>query len=142
MNNTKTKLYVILASVLGGLIVLYVLSSNVIPKLLVTRSKAAVAGKVNLAGSYLIGGKIMCKPDGVDKCVVNAFVVDAEDRGITGRTVKLSGATGIVPPQATTDVTGKAKFEITSAVEGQFKITATVDGAPMNGKSVTVIFRN
>lgn len=142
MNNTKTKLYVAIGGVLAGLIVLYILSSSVIPKLLVTRSGATVVGKVDLGSSYFLAGKIMAKADGKDKCIVNVFVRDASNVGVVGRVVKLSGASNIVPEQAVTDAIGKAQFEITSTIEGQFPLSATVDGAPMIGKNVTVIFRN
>lgn len=142
MNNTSTKLYIVIAGLLGGLIVLYFLSSSIIPKLLVTRSSANMSGSASLPASYLLGGKILCKADGIDKCVVNMFVVDADNKGVLGKVVKLSGLDSIVPAQVKTDVTGRAKFEMTSVVEGQFKITATVDGVALPGKSVTVIFRN
>lgn len=84
----------------------------------------------------------MAKADGKDACVVNVFVRDSQDIGVVGRSVELSGAANISPEQVVTDVNGVAKFEITSTTEGQFKIEATVDGAPMVGKMVTVTFRN
>ena len=142
MNSTKTKLYLAMVGILAGLVVLYILSSAIIPQLLVTRSKAALSGKVNLASSYLLGGKTMARPDGKDKCVVNVFVRDGNDIGVMGRRVQLTGTSNIVPEEVATDAIGKAQFEITSTVEGQFKIAATVDGIPLNGKSVTVVFRD
>ena len=84
----------------------------------------------------------MAKADGKDKCIVNVFVRDANNIGVVGSKVKLSGISNIVPEQAVTDMIGKAGFEITSTVEGQFKLDATVDGVLMPRKSVTVIFRN
>lgn len=142
MNNTNMKLYLVITGILFGLIVLYVFSSSVIPKLLVTRSKAALTGKVDIAASYLLGGKITAKADGREGCIVNVFIRDKNDKGLSGNVVKLTGMNNITPTQALSDVNGMASFEMVSLEEGQFKITATVDGAPMTGKEVTVIFRN
>jgi len=40
-----------------------------------------------------------------------------------------------------TDVNGKASFEVKSAKEGQFKLSAMIDGVAV-GKVVVVTFRN
>lgn len=142
MNNTNTKYILALVGILGGLIVLYILSSNVVPKLLITSSKAAVETKMAVSSSYVIGGKTMAKADGTDACVVNVFLRGSDDKAVAGKTVILSGLDSITPKQVKTDIDGHAKFQITSTVEGKFEITAAVDGVPMTGKSVTVVFRN
>ena len=79
----------------------------------------------------------MATADGVDKCVVNVFITDADGKGISGKQVQLSGLGTL---NAVTNASGKASFELVSTVAKQYDLTATVGGAQV-GKTLTVTFR-
>jgi len=122
-----------------GILFLGFMATKVIPKMYVTWTKAAPASKVSLADSYLIGGKILAKSDGIDKCVVNVFVLDSSGKGVKGTQVSLSGMSeGDIEALSGDD--GKATFEISSAQAGQFTLSASIGGSPL-AKSVKVTFR-
>lgn len=131
----------ILSVVLGiiGIGFIYFMAQSVVPKVLVTFTKAAPASKVSLTSSYLLGGRILAKADGVDKCTVNVFVLDESSKGVSGKLVVLSGMGSDL--ELMSDINGNAKFEITSATEGQYELSASVDGVAL-GKSLKVTFRN
>ena len=67
------------------------LAVKIVPSVLVTLTKAAPASKVSVTNSYVLGGKILARADGEEKCVVNVFVLDKDGKGIKGITVSLSG---------------------------------------------------
>lgn len=137
--DNKMMITVVLVIVVAGGV--FGLSNYVVPRILVSLIKAAPASKVSLRNSYFIGEKILAKADGKDKCKVNVFVVDSEGRGIVGKSVILEGLDSISgKPQMSGD-NGEASFEMTSLKEGQFNITAGIEGMPMV-KTVKVTFRN
>lgn len=122
-----------------GMLFLGFMATKVIPKMFVTWTKAAPASKVSLADSYLIGGKILAKSDGSDKCVVNVFVLDSSGKGVKGTQVTLSGLNdGDMETLSGDD--GKATFEISSVQAGQFTLSASIGGSPL-AKTVKVTFR-
>lgn len=131
----------LLSALLGiiGVIFVYFMAQSVVPKVLVTFTKAAPASKVSLSSSYLLGGRILAKADGVDKCTVNVFVLDASSKGVSGKLVVLSGMKDDL--EVVSDMDGKAQFEITSNAEGQYELSASVDGVAL-GRSLKVTFRN
>jgi hypothetical protein len=135
------KPYVVVAIVLLSLGLVYFLASYAVPRVFVSMTKAAPASKVSLTNSRIIGETILAKADGIDKCVVNVFVMDATGKGVSGRQVFLSGMEGILPAVAATDNSGKAAFSMTSTVEKQYDISANVDGVELP-KTVKVTFRN
>lgn len=113
------------------------LGTTVIPKALITLTKASTVQKVSVKNSLLMGQKMMAKADGQEKCVVNVFVLDGDGKGITGRLVQLSGLGEL---EAATDSLGKATFELTSTTAGQYELSAQADGVPLSG-TVKVTFR-
>lgn len=113
------------------------LGTSVIPKALVTLTKASTVQKVSVKNSLIIGQKMLAKADGQDKCIVNVFVLDSEGKGIVGRSVQLSGLGSL---DAVTDSLGKTTFELTSTTAQQYELTASVGGVLLNG-TVTVTFR-
>jgi len=131
----------LLSALLGiiGVIFVYFMTQSVVPKVLVTFTKAAPVSKVSLSSSYLLGGRILAKADGVDKCTVNVFVLDASSKGVSGKLVVLSGMKDDL--EVVSDMDGKAQFEITSNAEGQYELSASVDGVAL-GRSLKVTFRN
>jgi len=115
------------------------LATSVIPKVLVTMTKAAPTMKVSLSDSYLIGSKILARADGKDNCLVNVFVLDDTGKGIKGRQVSLSGMGNEELVISGED--GKAEFKMVSEKEGQFVLEASIDGIPLQ-KTMKVTFRN
>lgn len=125
---------------LVGLGVVYFMASFVVPKMLVTLTKAAPASVVSLSKSYFIGGKLLAKADGKDSCVVNVFALDATGKGVGEKSIELTGM-GTEVLNEITDTDGKASFKVFSTTERQYKLVATIDGVPV-GRELTVTFRN
>ena len=128
-----------LGGVVIGMALIYLLAAVVVPKVMVTLTKAAPTTKVSLNSSYFIGGKVLAVADGKEACVVNVFVLDETGKGMSGRGVEL---TGVGEPQ--TEVSGAdglATFEVKSSKEGQFVLEASIEGTPLP-RTVKVTFRN
>jgi hypothetical protein len=133
----KNKLIFSGVGLLFGVILVFYLASFVVPKVLVSLTKASNTSKVSTKNSFLIGEKIMAEANGVEKCKVNVFVLDADSKGIQGRQVQLNGLGTLT---AITNDLGKASFEMTSIVAKQYQLTASVNGVLL-GKTVKVTFR-
>ena len=131
-------------SVLLGLGVVYYLTTSVIPNVMVTLTKAAPATKVSINQSRVLGSRILAKADGLDKCVVNIFLMDESGKGVKGKTADLvatDSGVEIRQMNAVTDDNGRIAYELTSLTEGQYRVEAMGDGVPV-GKTITVTFRN
>ncbi|RLC35661.1 hypothetical protein DRH14_00215, partial [Candidatus Shapirobacteria bacterium] len=61
-------------------------------------------------------------------------------KGVAGKRVELIGADNIETKNEISNKNGMVSFEIVSDQAGQFKLTATVEGVPLN-RGVTVTFR-
>jgi hypothetical protein len=126
--------------ILGVGLVLF-LSISVVPKVLVTFTKATASEQVSLASSYVLGQKILARADGKDNCIINVFLLDKNGRGVQGKTAELEGMTNIVVINPTTsDAMGKISFEMTSTEAKQYKIKAISGGSELP-QTVTVTFR-
>jgi hypothetical protein len=137
LKNKKT--YLSFGFLLMGVVLIYVLAAVVVPRVMVTLTKAAPSTKVSLNNSYFIGGKVLAVADGKDACVVNVFVLDDTGKGIKGKGVEL---TGMDEPQTEmSSADGRATFEVKSIKEGQFTLEASIEGNPMP-RTVKVTFRN
>jgi len=123
---------------LVGIVLIIYLAGFVVPRALTTLSRANSVAKVSIKNSFLIGEKIMAKADGVEKCIVNVFVLDADGKGVVGKQVQLSGLGSF---SKVSDNLGKASFELTSTIAKQYELTASVNGVLL-GNTVTVTFRN
>lgn len=138
----KYKNYVTAGLIVGALGLTYFMASFVVPKALVTFTKAAPATKVSIKDSYLLGQNILAKADGVDKCVVNVFVLDENSKGVAGKRVELTGGEAeITALSPITNTDGKASFAVVSKKEGQYKLSGTVEGMILP-KTLSVTFRN
>jgi len=69
------KQLLIISGIVAGIILVLFLSIVVVPKVLVTLTRATASEKVVVVNSYLIGQKILAKADGKDKCVVKCIFV-------------------------------------------------------------------
>jgi hypothetical protein len=139
--DVKKKKYVTLGLVSLGLVAIYFMAAFVVPRMFVTLTKAAPATRVSVADSYILGQRILARADGKDKCLINVFILDKSGKGVQGKRVVLEGVEGINAIKDMTGSDGKASFEITSVEEGQYNITAMVEGIPLT-KQVRVTFRN
>ena len=140
MENNKT-VYLFLGLALGGLLLTGYLATYVVPQALVNFSMAAPILKVSPSESYVLGSKMLAKADGVDVCKINVFVIDPSGKGIKDKTVLLKGLDGAKAVNSKTDANGMMTFTLTSIKEGQFAITAMVDGVNLQRK-VACTFRN
>ncbi|MBP9817442.1 Ig-like domain-containing protein [Candidatus Shapirobacteria bacterium] len=136
-----TKTYLIGFSAVAGLVLIYYVATVLVPRTLVTFTKAAPSQTVSVKSSYVLGEKILARADGTDKCLVNVFVLDASGKGIPGKLVSMGGIEGIKSKSPITNSEGKVVFEVVSKVEGQFTLTAQVAGVPL-AREVRVTFRN
>ena len=142
IKNKNVKPMIIAGGVVVGMILVLFLATSVVPKALVTLTRASSSGSVVVSGSYLLGDKILAKADGKDAAVVNVFLQDKNGLGVEGKTVELTGMTsGIEPINTLSDKTGKISFKLTSIVEGQFKINAIYAGSQLP-QTIVVTFRN
>ncbi len=123
-----------------GLGLVFFLSISVIPKALVTLTKASGSGRVVVATSYLLGEKILAKADGKDDCRLNVFLLDKNGRGVSGKTAELTGIEGITKINSLSNSNGKVAFKVISNIEGQFELKASIDGVELP-QTVTVTFR-
>lgn len=137
MKNKKLMIEIALG-VIGAVFVFY-MAAKVVPKLFVTWTKAAPSSKVSLTNSYMIGADILAEADGKDECEVNVFVVDKNSKGVKGIRVELIGMGETM--EAMSDNEGKANFKMVSTKEGQFALSASVGGSPLE-RSIKVTFRN
>lgn len=125
--------------VIAGLSFTLFMAITVVPKIFVSLTKAAPATKVSISDSYLLGGDILAKADGVDKSIVNVYVLDKNNKGVRGIQVSLGGMGQEMEGLSGAD--GRAVFELTSTTEGIFELTASVGGVPLD-KTLKVTFRN
>ncbi len=135
----KLKPYLGIFFVVVGLAFVFFMAIAVVPKIFVSLTKAAPATKVSINDSYLIGGDILAKADGVDKSIVNVYVLDKSSKGVKGIQVSLSGMGEEMEGLSGSD--GKTVFELTSTTEGTFELTASISGVPL-AKTLKVTFRN
>ena len=144
MKSVNSKYAFLALGLIVSLLGIYFVSAELVPRVLVTMTKAAPARKVSLGNSYVLGSKMLAKADGKDKNVVNVFVLDDRSQGVAGKQVALSSKEGLVALEGNasmTDNQGKETFEFASAKEGIFEIEASVDGVPMP-QGVRLTFRN
>jgi hypothetical protein len=140
-NKNKKVLVIALCTIIGVGVILY-LATNIIPRSLVSVvTRASSFDKLSLKDSYLIGQKILAKANGKDQVVVNVFLIDSQGKGISKKNVMLSGMDNSAELIGSTDESGKATFKVTSQKEGQYSLSATVDGAQLP-KKLMVTFRN
>ena len=141
-NKKSLRPMVIAGGVVVSMVLVLFLATSVVPKALVTLTRASSSGNVVVSGSYLLGEKILAKANGKDACIVNVFLQDKNGLGVEGKTVELTGMTsGIEPVNALSDKTGKVSFKLVSTTEGQFKINALYGGSQLP-QTIVVTFRN
>jgi len=122
-----------------GMAVMGYVGGVLLPKQLVTMTRAASNGKPSPSNSIMIGTKILAESGGDDSCKVNVFVADKDNRPLMDANVVLTGAEDVEPKQIKTNEDGKAVFSIKSINPGIYKLSATVDGMAIKS-GLTVMF--
>lgn len=107
-----------------------------------TTGKASGSGEPSLENSYLFASPLYASSGGVEKIRVTVFVLDAQGSGVSGRTVVLGQNSNLTVQalQNTTDSYGKAVFDTSSAVPGEYVIEAAVDQKTLN-QNLRISFR-
>lgn len=124
------------------LIIIFILylATSVLPKTLVTLTRASFSEKVVASNSYLIGEKILAKADGEDNCIVSVFLLDKNSKAVKGKNVELIGIENVIP-SGVSDNDGKITFKLTSVEEKQYRINANYSGQQLP-QTIVVTFRN
>jgi len=139
-NNKKLKLYSVIAVVF--IFGFYYMAAKVLPQYTVNyMTRATRVGEVDYKQSTLIGAKSLCKADSIDTCKVTVALADENGLPVAGKVANLSGVSGIKALSTTSDKLGMIAYEVTSTVEGQFEMSAEVDGKQIE-KTVILTFRN
>lgn len=129
---------------MGGalLVIVFILflAISVLPKTLVTLSRASFSDRVEVSNSYLIGEKILAKADGEDNCIVSVFLLDKNGKAVKGKNVELTGMDNI-PASTPSDNDGKITFRLTSVEEKQYSIRASYSGQTLT-QTIVLTFRN
>jgi len=114
------------------------LATSIMPKALITLTKASGSSKVVVNKSFLIGEKVLAKADGIEECIVDVFAMDNDGQGVAKKQVILLGTDGEL--SGITDVNGKISFKITSSEAKQMNLTATIGGNALS-KTLMITFR-
>lgn len=133
--------WILVGMIVFGLTGMYLTANYLIPKTLISLVKASPSDKISINKSYVLGGKILARANGKDKCIINVFMLNENSRGVPGKKVLLTGAQDVVAVNDVTDSFGRAVFEVTSMTEGQFLISASSDGVTL-AKELKITFRN
>ncbi|MFZ2152888.1 MAG: Ig-like domain-containing protein [Microgenomates group bacterium] len=139
--NSNTGLYLKVGGIVVAIVFIVFMAAYVVPRALITLTKAAPATMVSLGDSTILGQKILAKANGTDDCIVNVFILDKNSKGVPNKQVMLEGMEDIIPAVATTNTDGKVSFAIKSNKEGTFELTGVVEGTALN-KTIKVTFRN
>ncbi|MDD4027380.1 MAG: Ig-like domain-containing protein [Candidatus Shapirobacteria bacterium] len=126
--------------VFSAIVFILYLTTTVLPKTLVLMSRASFSDKVSVSSSFMVGEKILAKADGKDDCVISVYLLDKNDKAVSGKNVELTGMDNI-PLSTPSDGNGKITFKLTSSEEKQFKINASYGGQQFP-QTIVVTFRN
>lgn len=91
--------------------------------------------------SYLFASPLRAKADGMEKIRLTVFLLDGNGMGVAKKTVEVNRETNlnVEEIQKVTDDSGKAVFDISAAVSGQYFLAAKTEGKEMAQK-VRVVF--
>jgi len=140
-NKKKIRLYSVIAIIF--LFGFYYTAAKVLPQYTVNyMTRATRVGEVDYKQSTLIGAKSLCKANGIDTCKITVVLTDENGLAVAGKTAKLLGVVGVKAVASnTSDKLGMIAYEVTSMIEGQFEMSAEVEGQVIE-KKVVLTFRN
>lgn len=96
---------------------------------------------VSIENSYMFASPLTAATGNVEKIRVTVFILDGTGAGVSGKIITLKGVEnlGVTTVLGTTDMTGKAIFDVAAGTSGSYKISAEVGGVTL-AQSVTVTF--
>lgn len=100
-------------------------------------SRASVARvDISAENSYVFSNPLKALSDGKEKIRVTVFVLNSQGLGVFGKKVTLTANSQVVvdPIQPTTDSTGKAIFDYTSTIPGEYYLEVTADNVTLPQK--------
>jgi hypothetical protein len=100
-------------------------------------SRASVARvDISAENSYVFSNPLKALSDGKEKIRVTVFVLNSQGLGVFGKKVTLTANPQVVvdPIQPTTDSTGKAIFDYTSTIPGEYYLEVTADNVTLPQK--------
>ncbi len=105
------------------------------------RATTSNSSPIALENSYLFASPLQAKADGKELIRVTVFILDGRGLGVPGKEVSLNlpSTVNSIPTQPTTDDTGKAIFDLSSASAGKFEIQAHTEGKSLPQK-VRIVF--
>lgn len=114
-----------------------VLQTTVFVKKATTTNQSSVA----LENSYLFVSPLQAKADDKEKMRLTVFILDGRGMGIAGQSVSLitSSKINVTSIQSQTDDSGKAVFDLTSGIAGQFTVSAKSNNTTLP-QQVKVVF--
>lgn len=137
-NRTKSILIV------AVLFVCLLISLLLIPKTVVLFSKATSTSNnsITLENSYLFASPVQAQADGQEKIRISVFLLDGRGLGVSNKTVSLGLPSTItsIQTQPVTDESGKAIFDLLSNTQGNFSISASVNGTQIPQKLKIVFY--
>jgi hypothetical protein len=120
-----------------GIIIILIIIFALIFALYISKNRVLVLSRaygsgnqVELANSYLFASPLKAKAGSSERIRVTVFVLDSQGKGVFGRNVILgeSDSIRVLPVQPTTDLIGRAVFDVAGSVSGYYVLEATVDG--------------
>lgn len=140
---------ILIAIVFFSIIILFLLARFAVPQVLVYLTQATRSTTYSLSNSYIFGSPLVAAADGETKVRINAFLLDTQGLGVPDKQIVLlakpkavtaEGSVQVRDVQPMTDKFGKTVFEVVSRYQGQFIISASVDGVEFP-QTVTITFR-
>jgi len=118
---------VVLIIVILALILALYFSKN---RVLILSRAYGSGNQVELANSYLFASPLKAKAGSSERVRVSVYVLDSQGKGVFGRNVILgeSDSIRVLPVQPTTDLIGRAVFDVAGSVSGYYVLEAKVDG--------------
>lgn len=98
-------------------------------------------GEVVGENSYLFASPLRAKADGLEKIRLTVFLLDGSGMGVSKKTVEMNRDQRLMVEeiQKVTDDTGKAVFDISTGISGQYNLSVKLEGKEMAQK-VRVVF--
>ena len=119
------------ATILIIIILILILSLYLSKNRIMVFSRAYGSGNlVELANSYLFASPLKAKAGSSERIRVTVFVLDSQGKGVFGKTVIMGSNDSVrtLPVQPTTDLIGKAVFDVSASAPGYYLMEAKVDG--------------
>ena len=134
----KKYLFIIIFLIIALFSSLYlVLQTTIFTKKATSTNNSAVV----LENSYLFASPLQAKADDKEKIRLTIFILDGRGLGVQNQTVRLSTSSKITTTevQSITDESGKAVFDLTSEISGQFPVSAVTNTGTVP-QQVKVVF--